>query len=685
MKRHLTTRRRRLTAENLEPRCMLSGLSVAPGDQWDWDPAGDVDNSGHLSPGDVVYHGGTMHTYGETGFASIQAAIDAANDGDTIVVTPGAYMEDIILNKNLTLIGGSTNAADVVVYSIDELNGYAMTIMGAEVTIENMQFANAWTAIHYVGENDVTTLNLNNVQMFGSDFGMRMSGGDALLTGCLVEGNGYGVEITGGVATITQSQFIANIVGVYVEAGGSARIVDNPLGIAGSSLAGVNCWGGTLLLENTNMNNNANGVIISDWIDGTRPVVDMGQLPGSTNNFTGLGVSAGGNDFSSYLPPSEWEAPWGSAVMTWSTDPVLGIENAVVGPSDLPPAGHDMAAHGNLWFSTDPREIEKVVLHDSDDVMSRFVDYAVLSHLVVTTDSPVDEGTPVAIDVSFANDPQSHTVVIDWGDGVSASLTLEQGEWELSADHLYAASGQYAIQVTVTDKLGDTVSETTTVTVGGGVPENQPPVVAVDNGFVSVDEGTVASNSGVFADPDLGDDVTIGASVGTVTKTGSAAGEWTWSWDAADGPLATVVTITADDGQGGVASVTFDLNVENVAPTIVAGPMAIEENSPNGTLVGTVQATDPGDDALTFSIVGGDGATAFAVDPATGEITVADWTQLDYEYAASCELIVQVADEDGATDSVAIAVELVNRPSVTGAVFVDVNQNGVHDANEPAV
>ncbi|HBO45342.1 MAG TPA: hypothetical protein DD670_15715 [Planctomycetaceae bacterium] len=686
MKRNLTRRRRRLTTESLEPRCMLSAISVAPGDQWDWDSAnGDVDNNGYLSSGDIVYHGGAMHTYDETGFTSIQAAIDAANAGDTITVSPGAYMEDITVNKSLTLLGGSTNAADVVVYSTDQINGHAVTIMGAEVTIENMRFANAWTAVNYVGEDGVTSLDLNNVQMFDSEVGMHMSGGDALLTGCLVQGNGQGVEITGGVATITQSQFIDNMMGVYVEAGGSARIVDNPLGIAGSSYVGVNCWGGTLLLENTNMNDNANGVILSDWIDGTRPVVDMGQLPGSTNNFTGLGVSTGGNDFSNYLPPSEWEAPWGSAVWTWSTDPVLGIENAIVGPSGLPPVGHDMAAHGNLWFSTDPREIEKVIQHDRDDVMTRFVDYAVLSHLVVTTDSPVDEGSPVAIDVSFANDPQSHAVLIDWGDGANTSLTLEQGEWELAANHLYAASGQYTIQVTVTDQLGGALSETTAVTVGGGTPVNEPPAVTVDSGLVSVAEGTIALNGGTFADPNLGDDVTIGASIGAVTKTGTAAGEWTWSWDATDDPLAAVVTITADDGQGGVATATFDLNVENVAPTLVAANMSVEENSPNGTLVGTVQATDPGDDVLTFSIVGGDGATAFAVDPETGEITVADWTQLDFEYVASYELIVQVADEDGSTDTAEITVELVNRPSITGAVFVDVNQNGLYDANESAV
>jgi len=41
--------------------------------------------------------------------------------------------------------------------------------------------------------------------------------------------------------------------------------------------------------------------------------------------------------------------------------------------------------------------------------------------------------------------------------------------------------------------------------------------------------------------------------------------------------------------------------------------------------------------------------------------------------------------DGSATDTAVVTVELINRPSITGAVFVDVNENGLYDANEPTI
>ena len=50
------------------------------------------------------------------------------------------------------------------------------------------------------------------------------------------------------------------------------------------------------------------------------------------------------------------------------------------------------------------------------------------------------------------------------------------------------------------------------------------------------------------------------------------------------------------------------------------------ENSAKGTVVGTLIATDAGQDSLTYAITGGTGLAAFAIDPTTGVITIADET-----------------------------------------------------------
>ena len=67
----------------------------------------------------------------------------------------------------------------------------------------------------------------------------------------------------------------------------------------------------------------------------------------------------------------------------------------------------------------------------------------------------------------------------------------------------------------------------------------------------------------------------------------------------------------------------------------------------NGTAVGTVAATDGDVTPTTFqnwAITGGTAATAFAINAATGQITVADATQLDRETVASFTLLVTVSD-----------------------------------------
>ncbi len=74
----------------------------------------------------------------------------------------------------------------------------------------------------------------------------------------------------------------------------------------------------------------------------------------------------------------------------------------------------------------------------------------------------------------------------------------------------------------------------------------------------------------------------------------------------------------------------------------------IDENSPNGTTVGTVIASDPNSTApnnsISWAIIGGDGSEVFSINGLTGEIQVADVSLLDYEILPSATLTVMVAD-----------------------------------------
>ena len=127
---------------------------------------------------------------------------------------------------------------------------------------------------------------------------------------------------------------------------------------------------------------------------------------------------------------------------------------------------------------------------------------------------------------------------------------------------------------------------------------NSPPAIASNNASVNVTEGATANNTGTWSDANNGDTVTLSASIGTVTKSGTnASGTWSWSFATTDGPSQSqTVTITADDGHGGVTSTNFSLGVTNVTPSVSA---AANQTATQGTSksFNLGSFTDPGADS----------------------------------------------------------------------------------------
>ena len=145
-----------------------------------------------------------------------------------------------------------------------------------------------------------------------------------------------------------------------------------------------------------------------------------------------------------------------------------------------------------------------------------------------------------------------------------------------------------------------TSSDSYTVNVAGAA--NTQPTVTRDNASVTVNEGQTATNTGTWSDANAGDTVTLSASVGTIIKSGTnAAGTWSWSFATTDGPAnSQTVTITANDGNGGVTTTTFPHTVNNVAPTAALG-----NNSPvNESSEATVSFTSPFDPSSTDTSAG---------------------------------------------------------------------------------
>ena len=69
-------------------------------------------------------------------------------------------------------------------------------------------------------------------------------------------------------------------------------------------------------------------------------------------------------------------------------------------------------------------------------------------------------------------------------------------------------------------------------------------------------------------------------------------------------------------------------------------------------MLGTIEASDPDGDTLTYTIVSGNDAEAFSLDSEIGELTVSTSSALDFETTPSYSLGIEVSD--GALSDLAI-------------------------------
>ena len=123
------------------------------------------------------------------------------------------------------------------------------------------------------------------------------------------------------------------------------------------------------------------------------------------------------------------------------------------------------------------------------------------------------------------------------------------------------------------------------------------------------------------------------------------------------------VTVTASDGSL-TASITVTITISNAndAPVFTAGgstSRTVAENTGAGVNIGgAVAATDPDNDALTYTLSGTD-ASSFDIDRASGQLTTR--AALDYETKAAYTVVITVSD-GSLTDSITVTINVTNVP-----------------------
>jgi hypothetical protein len=130
-------------------------------------------------------------------------------------------------------------------------------------------------------------------------------------------------------------------------------------------------------------------------------------------------------------------------------------------------------------------------------------------------------------------------------------------------------------------------------------------------------------------------------------------------------------------GKGGKKKAA-DSGNDNQAPTdLELSNDAVPENSPAGSLVGTITAVDPNvSESFTYRLTD-DAGGRFAVDQKTGAVTVSAGAELDFETAASHEISVRVTDSSGLSydETFTLAVKDVNEAPTDILLGTDVDEN----------
>ncbi|MEM9644331.1 MAG: cadherin domain-containing protein, partial [Planctomycetota bacterium] len=125
--------------------------------------------------------------------------------------------------------------------------------------------------------------------------------------------------------------------------------------------------------------------------------------------------------------------------------------------------------------------------------------------------------------------------------------------------------------------------------------------------------------------------------------------------------------VRVTDSAGGSTEVPVSLTVSDIneAPEVEPGVILVAENSINGEVVGRILATDPDvalAQTLTYEIVGGSGASAFAIDPDSGRVSVSDASALNFETTSTLELNVRISDSGNPalTTEIVESVQLID-------------------------
>ena len=178
---------------------------------------------------------------GDGGYGTVSGAVAAANDDDTILVAAGTYNENVLVNKDVTILGGNAGIAGFSARGAESTIKGGIHILANGVTLDGLKIVDGGSvgelAGVFVQGNDTTITNSllvrsGPVDGDGSRAVVTAMGGvsDLAVTGNQMTGWATGTYLNpGATGTVTGNLYSGNYVGISLDVSEGVTVTGNGL------------------------------------------------------------------------------------------------------------------------------------------------------------------------------------------------------------------------------------------------------------------------------------------------------------------------------------------------------------------------------------------------------------------------------------------------------------------------
>jgi len=455
--------------------------------------------------------GDTIHVGSGQTYSTIQAAINDANESDTIYVHSGTYLEMIIVDKTLTLMGEGSSST-----TLSGSGYHTLKVTTNNVNISGFKIQNSGVSYYCVFLDTVTGCMISNNHLRNGGHGIYLGSSDSNnIIDNIIQDNNVGIYLSNSDSNNIMSNNIKN---------------NNANGIFLNSLSS----GNTIYLNDfsDNMDSNAKDYGFNNWDyslqgnywDDYNGVDDNGDgkgdtpysIPGGSNqdNYP-LGFFAGGNQ----VPTANADGPYSGQTNSEiefdgssSSDPdgnIVGYRwdwtndgTYDTGWLSTATATHIYSYAGTYTVKLQVKDNDGATDTDISQVTITFVNQKPHAFILKPTIPTADYGENVTFE-AYGSDPDGTIVEYLWWSEPEGIYT---GDSSFIKNDLPV--GQYTIYLKVKDNNYEWSSEvSTSLIILSDAPENHAPIADAGGSYSGyVNKSVTFDGSGSY-DSDTGDTI----------------------------------------------------------------------------------------------------------------------------------------------------------------------------------